>query len=313
MKNQDYQNILCDYFKTGLNLEIQSNDNTSSPSSSFYTSKPLYHPSCLLDMNWNDGDDDVFMLNMFKKVFGAPRIQSQDDYHPSSSTPKSDYKSLGDSFSEYRFLDVAAPFAKNMVTECVRVPSSKHVAQILGKKGCKIRALRETTNTYIRSPLPKEEPVFTVKGEKENVSEAVNSIKSASDFFTSLENEKELSHNMAIKSSQGEAIVVKFSIPENFVGLVVGVKGGTIKEIEKQTKTYIQSPTMDSDSIFTITGSPEHCEKAMNFISRYLALRGIASGTVECLYDMNMSLGSGAASNPGCNYFFAWVFNDKAE
>lgn len=122
----------------------------------------------------------------------------------------------------------------------------------------------------------------------------MKAINSASNFFTSIENDKEKSHIEAITSSNGQVIVVKFSIPEDYVGLVVGVKGGTIKEIEKQTKVYIQSPTMDSESesTFTITGSPENCEKAMNFISRYLALRGVGPGTVQCIHDSDVSRAS---------------------
>ncbi|CAB1424356.1 unnamed protein product [Pleuronectes platessa] len=36
------------------------------------------------------------------------------------------------------------------MTECVPVPSSEHVAEIVGRQGCKIKALRAKTNTYIR-------------------------------------------------------------------------------------------------------------------------------------------------------------------
>lgn len=282
-------------FKSSLSIQVSSDLTT------FSTSPPFYKPSCLLDMNWNDGDDDVFILNMFRKVFNC----SNPEDLPRSSTPYSQ--------SESRFFDVSSPaFNSNLVTECVTVPSSKHVAQILGKKGSKIRALRETTKTYIRSPLPKEEPVFIVKGKKEDVADAVKALRSASDFFSSLEYQKEASYTTAMASSRGEAIVVKLSIPENYVGLVVGVKGSTIKEIEKQTKTYIQSPTMDSEPVFTITGSPDDCEKAMGFISRYLTLRGVGPGTMDCISNLESSGGSAPSpqSSSGCDYFFAWVHVD---
>lgn len=286
-------------FKSRLNMDVPS-DLTTFPSS-----PPFYKPSCLLDMNWNDGDDDVFILNMFRKVFNCtnPEDQSRSSDHPLSSTP------LKES-NDNRFFDPTSPaFNSNLVTECVTVPSSKHVAQILGKKGSKIRALRETTKTYIRSPMPKEEPVFIIKGKKEDVAEAVKAIRSASEFFTSLEFQKEISYTTAMSSSRGEAIVVKLTIPEVYVGLVVGVKGVTIKEIEKQTKTYIQSPTMDSEPVFTITGAPNDCEKAMSFISRYLTLRGVGPGTVEYVNSLEVSQGSGASSlsNSACDYNFAWT------
>lgn len=296
-------------FKSALNMEIESNIALFPTTFPDGDSLPFYKPSCLLDMNWNDDDNEAFILEMFKKVFGsASAFQSQSQYMDLQSTPTT---SQNDS-SDYQFFSAAVPaFNTNMVTECVTVPSSKHVAQILGKKGSKIRALRETTNTYIRSPLPKEEPVFIVKGKKEDVAEAVKAIKSASDFFTSLEYEKELSYSTAVASSRGEAINVKLSIPEIYVGLVVGVKGVTIKEIEKQTKTYIQSPTMDSSPVFTITGSPDDCEKALSFVSRYLALRGVGPGILESVNLEEISQGS-ALSNSGCDYFFAWVHTDPA-
>lgn len=301
MENLD-EGYLC--FKSGLNLEIPSDLET------FSSSPPYYTPSCLLDMNWNDGDDDYFMLDMFKKVFNcaSQSSSSMDLLQTSTPLPQSDSSSS----SDYRFFDSTAPALNaNMITECVSVPSSKHVAQILGKKGSKIRALRETTKTYIRSPLPKEEPVFVVKGRREDVNEAVKAIKSASDFFTSLDFQKEESLSTAISSSRGQAIIVKFSIPEMYVGLVVGVKGCTIKEIEKQTKTYIQSPTMDSEPIFTITGSPKDCEKAMNFVSRYLALRGVGPGTIESRDHLETSGESASSlSSSGCDYVFAWVHID---
>ncbi|GIY18148.1 RNA-binding protein MEX3D [Caerostris extrusa] len=54
----------------------------------------------------------------------------------------------------------------------VPVPSSEHVAEIVGRQGCKIKALRAKTNTYIKTPVRGEEPVFVVTGRKEDVSAA---------------------------------------------------------------------------------------------------------------------------------------------
>lgn len=298
-----------DYFSRSLKLDVPAiSINTNNPASYFSNStsmtpiSPSYNPSCLLDFNWNDGDHDVFMLNMFKKVLGDPyKIHRKENIDTSPS-------SIHGSDHWYLTVPPIPPKIQSSpvhVTECVTVPTSKHVAQILGKKGCKIRALRDSTCTYIRSPLPKEEPVFIVKGRKADVIQAVNAIRSASDFFTFLESEKESTQKAAISSSRGEVIVVKLSIPETVVGLVVGVQGATIKEIEKQTKTYIQSPTMNSDPVFTITGSPEHCEKAMNFISRYLTLRGVGPGIVKSFHDMDEA-GKVSSSNSNCEYFYSW-------
>merc|ERR1739838_529990 len=68
--------------------------------------------------------------------------------------------------------------SQNM-TECVPVPSSEHVAEIVGRQGCKIEALRAKTNTYIKTPVRGEEPVFVVTGRKEDVACAKREILSA--------------------------------------------------------------------------------------------------------------------------------------
>ena len=50
--------------------------------------------------------------------------------------------------------------------------------------GCKIKALRAKTNTYIKTPVRGEEPVFVVTGRKEDVALAKAEILSAADHFS---------------------------------------------------------------------------------------------------------------------------------
>nr|XP_049573425.1 RNA-binding protein MEX3B isoform X2 [Syngnathus scovelli] len=50
------------------------------------------------------------------------------------------------------------------MTKCVPVPSSEHVAEIVGRQGCKIKALRAKTNTYIKTPVRGIEPSPTQPG-----------------------------------------------------------------------------------------------------------------------------------------------------
>ncbi|EOA95968.1 RNA-binding protein MEX3B [Anas platyrhynchos] len=70
------------------------------------------------------------------------------------------------------------------MTECVPVPSSEHVAEIVGRQGCKIKALRAKTNTYIKTPVRGEEPLFVVTGRKEDVAMARREIISAAEHFS---------------------------------------------------------------------------------------------------------------------------------
>ncbi|NWH40771.1 MEX3D protein, partial [Chloropsis hardwickii] len=50
--------------------------------------------------------------------------------------------------------------------------------------GCKIKALRAKTNTYIKTPVRGEEPVFIVTGRKEDVEMAKREILSAAEHFS---------------------------------------------------------------------------------------------------------------------------------
>ena len=75
--------------------------------------------------------------------------------------------------------------SQNM-TECVPVPSSEHVAEIVGRQGCKIKALRTKTNTYIKTPVRGDQPVFIITGRKEDVYLAKKEILSAAEHFSQI-------------------------------------------------------------------------------------------------------------------------------
>jgi len=52
--------------------------------------------------------------------------------------------------------------------------------------GCKIKALRAKTNTYIKTPVRGEDPVFVVTGRKEDVAMARREVQSAAEHFTQI-------------------------------------------------------------------------------------------------------------------------------
>ena len=130
------------------------------------------------------------------------------------------------------------------MTECVPVPSSEHVAEIVGRQGCKIKALRAKTNTYIKTPVRGEEPVFVVTGRKEDVACAKREILSAADHFSQIRASRKsninstLAFGQLMASTPGQT-TVQVRVPYRVVGLVVGPKGATIKRIQQQTQTYI--------------------------------------------------------------------------
>ncbi|XP_064537592.1 RNA-binding protein MEX3B [Drosophila montana] len=203
--------------------------------------------------------------------------------------------------------------SQNM-TECVPVPSSEHVAEIVGRQGCKIKALRAKTNTYIKTPVRGEEPVFVVTGRKEDVNKAKREILSAADHFSLIRASRKpsiegsnsgisgngnsgcnsLSVGIIARAQSGPPclpgqITIQVRVPYRVVGLVVGPKGATIKHIQQETQTYIVTPSREKEPIFEVTGLPENVETARKQIEAHIALRtgnstqGSENGTAESL------------------------------
>ncbi|RXN34173.1 RNA-binding MEX3A [Labeo rohita] len=162
------------------------------------------------------------------------------------------------------------------ITECVPVPSSEHVAEIVGRQGCKIKALRAKTNTYIKTPVRGEKPVFLITGRKEDVALARREIISAAEHFSMLRasrNKLGVSFSGSPPAPLPGQTTIQVRVPYRVVGLVVGPKGSTIKRIQQQTCTYIVTPSRDRDPVFEITGSPGNAERAREEIEAHIAFR----------------------------------------
>merc|ERR1712223_1514430 len=199
--------------------------------------------------------------------------------------------------------ELKAKKSQNM-TECVPVPSSEHVAEIVGRQGCKIKALRAKTNTYIKTPVRGEEPVFVVTGRKEDVALAKREILSAADHFSQIRASRKSNINSTLAFGQLMAnppgqTTVQVRVPYRVVGLVVGPKGATIKRIQQQTHTYIVTPSRDKEPVFEVTGLPENVEAARKEIEAHIAIR-TGSGSDGFGGPANGSSGS----NGGLNGFF---------
>ncbi|KAL1281116.1 hypothetical protein QQF64_015716 [Cirrhinus molitorella] len=167
------------------------------------------------------------------------------------------------------------------MTECVPVPTSEHVAEIVGRQGCKIKALRAKTNTYIKTPVRGEDPVFIVTGRREDVEMAKREIVSAAEHFSMIR----ASRCKAGASGPGTSgslpgppnlpgqTTIQVRVPYRVVGLVVGPKGATIKRIQQQTHTYIVTPSREKDPVFEVTGMPENVDRAREEIETHITLR----------------------------------------
>ncbi|XP_032214229.1 RNA-binding protein MEX3D [Mustela erminea] len=163
------------------------------------------------------------------------------------------------------------------MTECVPVPSSEHVAEIVGRQGCKIKALRAKTNTYIKTPVRGEEPVFIVTGRKEDVEMAKREILSAAEHFSVIRATRSKAGGLP-GAAQGPPnlpgqTTIQVRVPYRVVGLVVGPKGATIKRIQQRTHTYIVTPGRDKEPVFAVTGMPENVDRAREEIETHITLR----------------------------------------
>ncbi|XP_023163076.1 RNA-binding protein MEX3A isoform X1 [Drosophila hydei] len=124
----------------------------------------------------SQGDYDIGAINVVSAAF------SRADLGPMNNLPLPPTTASGLLMASVGLEDRSKK-SQNM-TECVPVPSSEHVAEIVGRQGCKIKALRAKTNTYIKTPVRGEEPVFVVTGRKEDVNKAKREILSAADHFS---------------------------------------------------------------------------------------------------------------------------------
>uniref|UniRef100_A0A0N5A2L9 KH domain-containing protein n=1 Tax=Parastrongyloides trichosuri TaxID=131310 RepID=A0A0N5A2L9_PARTI len=171
------------------------------------------------------------------------------------------------------------------ITETVNVPSSEHVAEIVGRQGCKIKALRAKTNTYIKTPVRGEDPIFIVTGRPEDVIEAKTEIELAAEHFTQIRASRRHSQGGAPAPGHVTAYV---RVPLRVVGLVVGPKGATIKRIQQDTHTYIITPSREREPVFEVTGLPQNVESARHEIEQHIYER---TGNMP-ITDTNQQLGS---------------------
>ncbi|KAL5289823.1 MEX3C.2 family protein [Megaselia abdita] len=87
-----------------------------------------------------------------------------------------------------------------------------------------------------------------------------------------------------ILSSPGQT-TIQVRVPYRVVGLVVGPKGATIKNIQNETQTYIVTPSRDKEPVFEVTGSLESVREAKRQIEGHIALR--TGGGNFCIRDEN--------------------------
>jgi RNA-binding protein MEX3 len=92
---------------------------------------------------------------------------------------------------------------------------------------------------------------------------------------------------------------LQIKVPVKIVGLVVGSKGQTIKNIQQQTHTYIVTPSRDKEPVFEVTGLPENVQQCRRQIEAHIALR---TGNMSNMMGNSINGGGGGANgNILCN------------
>jgi RNA-binding protein MEX3 len=169
--------------------------------------------------------------------------------------------------------------------------------------------LRAKTNTYIKTPVRGEEPVFVVTGRKEDVNAAKREILSAAEHFSQIRAQRKNSlvggGIVGLNGANGQPLpgqcTIKVRVPYRVVGLVVGPKGATIKRIQQETSTYIITPSREKEPIFEVTGLPHSVKKARFEIEAHIANRTGVKGVSALSYHSSIDEldGSGSASSSG--------------
>lgn len=139
----------------------------------------------------------------------------------------------------------------NRIEELMPVPNTEFVALIVGRNGHKIKAIRERTDTFIKTPLRNEAPIFKIAGNVHNVNKAKQEI---TDIVQRLQSPQYRLGNMLGEDPLTPRTKLEVRVPFKFVGLVVGFQGSTIMEIQCKTKTHIQTPAHGGEPIFEIIG-----------------------------------------------------------
>ncbi|XP_069820625.1 RNA-binding protein MEX3B-like [Dendropsophus ebraccatus] len=237
--------------------------------------EPLPSPRCLLIPSGAPGEQDFPLLLDPLSVLG---LQDDPDDENALDSGLPSPASPGELYGEMSADQLLGARRRGAnMTEGVPVPSSEHVAEIVGRQGCKIKALRAKTNTYIKTPVRGEAPMFIVTGRKEDVEMAKREILAAAEHFSIIRATRNKSNGIP-GSTQGPPnlpgqTTIQVRVPYRVVGLVVGPKGATIKRIQQTTHTYIVTPSRDKEPIFEVTGMPENVDRAREEIEAHITMR----------------------------------------
>ena len=183
----DFRNIWAD--NASDTLSITSELTTSSLS--LFSSN--YH-----HYQYNNDDFNNFEINSFGRTTTPTTTESALSSSPPLTELNSDTQSLCSNSNRYdghgqhpststsTSTAITSDRRQKIYCETVSVANSGHVAQIVGKNGCKIKHLRAKYGTYIHTPAANEEPVFIIRGPKDKVMAVKQEIIRADNHFAEI-------------------------------------------------------------------------------------------------------------------------------
>ncbi|PAA91621.1 hypothetical protein BOX15_Mlig003787g1 [Macrostomum lignano] len=159
-------------------------------------------------------------------------------------------------------------------TERIQVPSSDHVAEIVGKNGQRIKQLREQLKVWVKTPSRDEPPIFEVTGLPEKLAEAKCHILRMSEHFTKVQQER-------MQRTEPNRMEDRLYVEQDKVGLIVGANGQTIRWVQQLSDTHIATPRKQESfpglpppqTYFTICGATDKVKFAKQLICEYVTLR----------------------------------------
>lgn len=241
-------------------------------------SELAYHSHSGDYFNMNDESLDINLLNVTNLTSLTANLSTLSMISDNNNSLSATIDGLENNENLFFYPDNYDDSKEGNISRNVRVPSSEHVAEIVGRQGCKIKDLRARTNTYIKTPMRTQSPVFVVTGKEEAVQQVMQEIHNAAEHFTHIRASRNHHkaggglENAKPVSREGD-IVMYVTVPYRVVGLVVGLKGQTIKTIQQETDTFIVTPNRDRAPIFEIRGQPENVEKAKSMILTHIEHR----------------------------------------
>jgi len=208
----------------------------------------------------------------FQNLFSC--YQSQEEMFENLGQQESVFQPTHPSLEQPESVLYIPCFGLNDYVEAeVPVPSSDHVAEIVGKRGCKILFLMNTIQVKIVAPRRDQQPIFKVSGERFAVTAACKLILEAAEHFSKIQEVRQFKAEIGAigaalpgNTFSSDIVLMKLAVPHHLVGLLIGWKGQNIQTIKLETNVEILSPKRFSAPLFQLIGSFENVLKAKSSI-----------------------------------------------